>query len=477
MGREVRGDEMLRKLAHRLIMVLAHGLHGLAAIGTSIAALATLSVLAVAPFNPALQEIGLAALIEGTALMVALTLFLLALTLGLRVFARHLAAQIRRLRSAERATKAQDFFKQLKQGDAPEFCMYLRPFAIERASNTRFLRRLRGGINDPGFETALDRAARPGLVVKIGATVGEHEELGSIKVDEKTWFDEFASMARAAKTLFLVPIAQKGTLKEIDFILSERLMNKTVLIMPKQNYVKREAFSAFPDARNIAEAWNASRTLLKARGSLDLPPHARGGGFLVPQRAGWRLVDHVGLWPSSSEPVLRALAHDRLGDVLLGTTRNYLLVVALVCAMTFALLADFATNEPGGAPPLRATFFPPLTLALLAVLILRMKPLLRHFNRALASALFLCAMVAAACNLVLHMDAGWGPASLYQCLLYCAITLLIAQAPAALTLIWCRRAAELWTGTRLQKRIGIDVHADAHRSGNADAPRPGGHIG
>ncbi|MCI4643995.1 MAG: hypothetical protein MRY64_04350 [Hyphomonadaceae bacterium] len=384
------------------------------------------------------------------------TLLVAYLTRGL---SQQLLTLIRRERSRLNRRKVRDFFDKVRQGTAPEYFLYLRPFALEKASEQRWLRRWRASMADISFEPALARAAKPSFIVKIGGGESRFEELGSLSVHDKDWFDEFVPLAKSASKIMLVPIAQKGTLREIDFLFKNELFEKTILIMPQELYVSAGAFSDFPHTTKISEAWNESIEILASNYDLHLPRHQKKGGLLVQDKDEIVPAAIVGLRNWHSHEVLKRALRLSTIETRAFIAEGYLRISYLFYGIITFMFPLLQEEERGGIDAYTAALFFPTTVILLTLFVFKRHSTSRNFDRLFLFSIRFSAVAALIANLAFYeFIAGWGYKDFGEFLAANMVAFICMQLALLIMLFKKSDTRSTLNASSLQKGIRVDIH-------------------
>jgi hypothetical protein len=122
-------------------------------------------------------------------------------------------------------------FARIVAGDIPEepYVLYLRPFASTDAVKS-FIRINYKTTITVELEDELSTAVRPiGRLVALGESL-EHFGAGRIASSEAAWQDAAIRLIRHAALILVVPSTRPGTLWEIEYLLTNGHMNKTVFL-------------------------------------------------------------------------------------------------------------------------------------------------------------------------------------------------------------------------------------------------------
>jgi len=221
------------------------------------------------------------------------------------------------------------------------FVLFLRSFFIEQAIKAE-----EPFIPLGKFDRSLPREIQHALgnkelVCKIGSRkLFPDLDGGIVWSHDATWFERFKLLATHAKVVMMVPIVlpsqegstdKPGTLKEIEHLAHERLIEKTVFVVPPPTRVlmslKRRQ-GLFP---SVSALWEQSRQLLRRESLVELPPYPGGHGLLFPDRNGWIFVNAVSGRPWNSWRALRdIILNRRLADTPSRDARRIATRLALI---------------------------------------------------------------------------------------------------------------------------------------------------
>jgi len=222
------------------------------------------------------------------------------------------------------------------------FILFLRSFFIEQAIKAE-----EPFIPFVKFDRSLPREIQHALgnkelVCKIGSRkLFPDLDGGIVWSHDDTWFERFKLLATHAKVVMMVPIVlpsqdgstdKPGTLKEIEHLAHDRLIEKTVFVVPPATRVlmslKRRQ-GLFP---SVSALWEQSRQLLRRESLVELPPYPGGHGLLFPDTNGWIFVNAVSGRPWNSWRALRdIILNRRLADTPSRDARRIATRLALIC--------------------------------------------------------------------------------------------------------------------------------------------------
>jgi hypothetical protein len=159
------------------------------------------------------------------------------------------------------------------------FFLYLRPFdstnayRIVDAHRNAFSMETyqRDGFDD--IERLVARALESTAPFIALGVSGEHRGAGRATVDESAWQAKIGALMQQAKIIIIMPSSNEGTLYELKLLVSERLLEKTLFIMPPvESYWYKSIFATGE------HKWQATRAACAAFG-LTLPEQVREGAL------------------------------------------------------------------------------------------------------------------------------------------------------------------------------------------------------
>lgn len=163
------------------------------------------------------------------------------------------------------------------------FALYLRPFKTTDRLDFYGLSTKWGGID---LESLIANACSSwGLLLGLGRE-GDAIGAGKLCSSDDDWEEMFFRLSQATKSIIVVPGLTNGCFTEIKSIISRRLLDKSIFLMPPA--VPRSIFdwTAFahtadhdPNERDYAKEWEDVRTCLQAMG-IKLPPYDRLGSLI-----------------------------------------------------------------------------------------------------------------------------------------------------------------------------------------------------
>src|SRR5215469_2700534 len=151
----------------------------------------------------------------------------------------------------------------------PVFSLFLRPFSVTRKlpvqNPYKSVGNLWAGAVGESYtidiETLLADAFKPETPLIGLGRPGEAIGVGRIDTSEAQWKSEIEKLASAAQSIFVIPSDHEGTKWEINYLISNHLLSKTVFVMP-------------PNGSNDVQLdWEKSRSQLP----IEMPPYSKDG--------------------------------------------------------------------------------------------------------------------------------------------------------------------------------------------------------
>ncbi|MFL5330273.1 MAG: hypothetical protein ACJ8C4_15335 [Gemmataceae bacterium] len=121
-------------------------------------------------------------------------------------------------------------------GKPPPFSLYLRSFSttgkmpVEAAEFTNHS--FASALQYKDLETILAEAIEPHAPLIALGTPGEHFGAGRILTDDAHWAELVYLLANAAETIYLVPSSRKGVVWEVQWLVKDGLIEKTIFLNP-----------------------------------------------------------------------------------------------------------------------------------------------------------------------------------------------------------------------------------------------------
>jgi hypothetical protein len=126
------------------------------------------------------------------------------------------------------------------------------------------------------FETLLSEALAPDLPLIALGRPGEHIGAGRLPVADEDWREVFQHLIRSAKWVVMIPSDEGETRWEVEQLVTQGYLNKTIFIMPPMPRTRQ------PD---VAVYWERARTSLQAL-PIQLPKYTEAGQLFRLSRAG-----------------------------------------------------------------------------------------------------------------------------------------------------------------------------------------------
>jgi hypothetical protein len=214
--------------------------------------------------------------LEFIAFMGAVGVLAGALTYG----ASRLSAAFRRRQQKKRDRRAAAIMEDARAGRPPDFSLYLRAFETTGGMHEiKDIGTALGAYEDTDFESELAEAVENNIPLVGLGKPGEQEGAGRWPTSDATWQADVEVLARAALLLFLLPSARAGTLWELDWIIANRLLGKTVFVQPPYDAKRRRGKEPKP-LYDWEAAWKEVRAAGLTR-SLKFPEFRRRGAFFT----------------------------------------------------------------------------------------------------------------------------------------------------------------------------------------------------
>ncbi|WP_323002233.1 hypothetical protein [Denitromonas sp.] len=191
---------------------------------------------------------------------------------------RVLAGWQRRALQRRRDARAEAILAQLlaaPDAPVPPFAVYLRPFSVtgrlsvvnRRFRGLPFMRAYYAHEAEMEFERVLAAALAPALPLVALGRPGEAIGAGRIAVSDAVWKAMFQRLIGAARWIVMIPSDQGETRWEVQQLVAQDLLGKTVFIMPPA--LKRGGI-------DVAAYWRQVRGGLSADG-VCLPDYTSAG--------------------------------------------------------------------------------------------------------------------------------------------------------------------------------------------------------
>lgn len=190
------------------------------------------------------------------------------------------------------------------------FALYLRPFATTDRFNFYGLSTKWGGID---LESVIAYACEPwGLFLGLGRE-GNAVGAGKLYSTDAEWEEKFARLADNARVIVVVPGVGEGSLFEIEWIIQQGLLPKTIFLMPPSSLFcvpgrSRWAHSTNRDLQdqNDAARWATVSVSVKRLGILLPPYHSEGAVIQFHDNSGQSSQRRLGRDVPSIRRALRA---------------------------------------------------------------------------------------------------------------------------------------------------------------------------
>ncbi|MFL5330270.1 MAG: hypothetical protein ACJ8C4_15320 [Gemmataceae bacterium] len=179
-----------------------------------------------------------------------------------------------RIMQDERDDQAQAILAKLETGEnPPPFFLYLRSFSITGNTPVQYYEHGHNRFGGPppkrDFEYVLSAAvAADGPLIGLGRP-GEALGVGRVATDDQSWRQKVEGLICKARTVFLVPLATPGTKWEVDHLLGERLLGKTVFVMPPES-------RSLIEKAKIRPIWEAALKFYAEKG-IEMPTYESSG--------------------------------------------------------------------------------------------------------------------------------------------------------------------------------------------------------
>jgi hypothetical protein len=191
---------------------------------------------------------------------------------------RKLSTWFKRRQQRRRDRRANALVEAARVGNAPDFSFYLRAFETTgRMHETKDVGAL-AEFEATDFETELAEAVEKDIPLVALGQPGEQVGAGRWPTSDAMWQTDVQLLTRAALVLFMLPSTRAGTLWELDWIMANRLLGKTVFIQPP--YRRKRWYVRGKTLYDWEAAWNEIRKAGLER-SMRFPEFARDGGFFT----------------------------------------------------------------------------------------------------------------------------------------------------------------------------------------------------
>lgn len=193
------------------------------------------------------------------------------------------------------------------------FALYLRPFAVTDRLGFYGISAKWGGVD---LEALLAHSCRSwGELLALGQP-GEAIGAGRIVSSDEDWKNKFHLLAERAKIIIVIPAINEGTFFEIAWLKSNRLLRKTIFVMPPKTLLRMSeraqlAFTPNYDrtAKDYAKNWEDVRARAEDIG-LRFPPYAQRGALIESSSDGAGYSEYMF---GEGVPSIKNVFNDRLG--------------------------------------------------------------------------------------------------------------------------------------------------------------------
>lgn len=174
-----------------------------------------------------------------------------------------------------------------RHGERVPRTLYLRGFEttgrlmLENENAPHDLFSLNAVDSDPyvDVERLLAEALDDTLPLLALGRPGEHLGAARLKTSERRWRRDLVTLATACDQIVLWPSSRPGTLWEFGFLLRQRLLGKTIMLMPPYDLVSARG-DANPEFDPLA-GWEQARTAIRDTHAVELPAYDRKGALLL----------------------------------------------------------------------------------------------------------------------------------------------------------------------------------------------------
>lgn len=170
---------------------------------------------------------------------------------------------------------AADIWREIEEGKKPKFSLYLRPFKItnkvrmvneDYSSNLFDMERYDEPASVDFEEIFAEAASLSAPLIALGRP-GEAIGAGRIATNDENWKERFARLAALAERIYVVPSSNLGTKWEIEALVANGYLKKSVFLCPPANTNKLNVH------RN--SNWETGTRNLP----IEMPPYAAAGLF------------------------------------------------------------------------------------------------------------------------------------------------------------------------------------------------------
>ena len=194
----------------------------------------------------------------------------IAVTFGVASLAAHGVSKLNLKRHQKyRDQRAEQILHEIRSSkNSPAFSLYLRSF-ITTGKLLEMLEKktiLPFNYDDTDLEIFIASAVEPFAPLVALGKKGEQVGAGRIESSESDWQRLLKLLAEKAKLIFIIPYDSGGTKWEIDFIKKNKLIKKTIFVMPPQGI----------KSLNWSEQWRKVASSVKISG-FQLPSYNTNG--------------------------------------------------------------------------------------------------------------------------------------------------------------------------------------------------------
>lgn len=158
-----------------------------------------------------------------------------------RMAAQRLGTSYRRGQQALRDRRAVQTLNAVRNGEAPAFSLYLRSFEItarmpmieDQFAGPLLAGDVRADVDTwSDVETQLAAGVEDEIPLIALGEPGEHPGAGRVRSTDETWQEDVRALANAAIVIFMFPSARAGTLWEARWLRDQRLLSRTIFVVP-----------------------------------------------------------------------------------------------------------------------------------------------------------------------------------------------------------------------------------------------------
>lgn len=196
--------------------------------------------------------------------------------------ARALSQSHKRGEQTKRDKRAAEIMRECTAGSAQDFSLYLRAFETtarmpyEAGFSVSAVDLRQADDAETDLETGLAEAVEGDIPLVALGKPGEHHGAGRILTSDDRWQSDLALLADKATILFMVPSVRPGTLWEVDRIISDRLLHKTIWFQPPTRTGWLRKLTRRQNEFDWVAAWGPIAAQLRSR-DIDFPDYDRQG--------------------------------------------------------------------------------------------------------------------------------------------------------------------------------------------------------